>query len=559
MQALDFAHRQWRHFADHDALRPQIHQTCWSLAQGEALARVLKQSGRPPEKLFAWSVYGSAVRSFKRWASDRHKLAVDKLAGLKRKSQQRADAAEEAALLASVEMAAERELAWLEEDLIKEFWAQYEEAAALWVSGALRDRALEPAVRAFLRYGLIGGAPWFLPADLAQALLRECAAPLTEWDPSCGATHVFYADEYLAHVARGRITPSMDEDMELTRRGTAQWKRDKAWRRVVHGPWRLAALEQTLRRVRDQVGALEERITTAEQRARTGDFRSPEYQATRLRNREEARQGRVEVARLRRAADNLRDRILPAERQWNAEAVQRLHQLGAPPGADELVRHEARQVRRLCRLTARLKDRFPPFSLAESYAPGTPAVHPREAVREEMAQIEILDTTIFKEALSYARKPNGRVYMRQSPYILIAPGRGFLALSCNPRGRSEVGRLVIPAYAPRPGLLKQLIAVACADFRWDTSRESAGLDVLTSDTLVAAYGSVRWECRKLPRAVRERVGFGKGSDRTNWRGHYLAYLASALEGGKKLCFRCPEVYAVVLKYIGLPPGVKPFR
>ena len=118
---------------------------------------------------------------------------------------------------------------------------------------------------------------------------------------------------------------------------------------------------------------------------------------------------------------------------------------------------------------------------------------------------------------------------------------------------------MIPAYGPRPGLLKSITAAICADFRWDTSRESAGMDVLRSDTLVAAYATVRWEYRHANMTRREAVGFGKGSDRIKWRGHYATFLASAMEGGRKLCFKCPEVYALVLKYIGLPPGIEPFR
>jgi hypothetical protein len=60
--------------------------------------------------------------------------------------------------------------------------------------------------------------------------------------------------------------------------------------------------------------------------------------------------------------------------------------------------------------------------------------------------------------------------------------------------------------------------------------------------------------------MRERAGiYSKESDRNNWRRHYALFLASAHEAGKKLFYKCPEVYEAVVKYLGLPDGVEKLR
>jgi hypothetical protein len=75
---------------------------------------------------------------------------------------------------------------------------------------------------------------------------------------------------------------------------------------------------------------------------------------------------------------------------------------------------------------------------------------------------------------------------------------------------------------------------------------------------VAAYATVRWNWRKKPRDQREKAAiYNEENDRANWRRHYELLVSSALDGGKKLFFKNPDVYEAVLKYMGLPDGVEP--
>ena len=93
-----------------------------------------------------------------------------------------------------------------------------------------------------------------------------------------------------------------------------------------------------------------------------------------------------------------------------------------------------------------------------------------------------------------------------------------------------------------------------------TTDHSVAPDVLTSDTLVAAYATIRWEYRKRSKETREKAGiFSEESDRLNWRRHYALYVLSAQEGGKRLFFKNKDVYYAILKYIDLPEGVERLR
>ena len=427
VQALELAYEQWRLFAEWDALRPKILATAWTLAQNEPLFVLLQRGARSPQALFAWAVYGSALRSVRQWAMDQRAQTLAQLEHLRRQPLERVSLEASEQLLARVILATERDQALVEQEAVKAFWEQYEEAAALWVGGGVAPDD-QPRVRAFLRYGMIGGAPWFMQDDLAQALLRQCAQEVPEWNPTCAATHVLYADEYLWYVSQGVITPAIDEDLDLNGRGKPEWKRDKAWRRVIYGRSRQGMLVETLGWLDQRVKQLEATVVSDEQRTPAGE-RAADPRRAAARQKDAAARDRVEALRLGRVRDRLRDYTLPDERHWHAEAVHRLLHLEPLPLTPDLGRREARQLRRVCWLTAKLKDRFPPFTLAENYRPGTPGVHTREAVLAELAEVEKRDMTIFKEPLNPGSKPQYRVYMRQSPYVILSPGCGFLGLS----------------------------------------------------------------------------------------------------------------------------------
>ena len=192
------------------------------------------------------------------------------------------------------------------------------------------------------------------------------------------------------------------------------------------------------------------------------------------------------------------------------------------------------------------------------YKLNTDAMNDRLSVSAEASGLERRDPAVFLETLVPSKKKKDRVDLRVSPTLVIIPAAGLLCYSWNPRGGHENGRLAIPSCFIRQRLRERQFTYLFADFRWDTSKAAAGMDVMTSDTIVAAFMSVRWDWRKRSREAREKgLIFNDQNDRTNWRRVYEAYIQSALESGKKLYNRNYDFYErIVGKYFDLPEGVQ---
>ncbi|MCD8141045.1 MAG: hypothetical protein LUE17_14965 [Planctomycetaceae bacterium] len=107
---------------------------------------------------------------------------------------------------------------------------------------------------------------------------------------------------------------------------------------------------------------------------------------------------------------------------------------------------------------------------------------------------------------------------------------------------------------------RQLIYLM-SDFRWDTSKASAGMDVMNSEAIVAAFMGVRWDWRKRSREGREKgLIYTEQNDRTNWRRVYEAYMTTAYDAGKKLYNRNYDFYERIIgKYFDLPEGLELLR
>lgn len=557
LQAIDIAKKQWTLLCQRDAISARILPLATRLAAHEPLYQFLKSiPDAPADELFGWAVYSVTLTSMKNHAVAQARQIEDKIAALGKKDPALDGLKLQRMNLRNAQRAINAEQASLEPQMVNLFWKAYEEAAAALASDQVPpDYAI--AVRAFLRYGMIGGAPWFLPAPTAKLIQDECAQALTQFDPSVSATHAYYADEYLDFVGKGHMTPAIDEDIELNQMNTPRWKQDKAWRRKVGSAIRIRAMESTIEELDARQKTTQDKIKESEDALAALKPHDHDAPAKKRELRDSIQVNRVEVARIATSLDVLKTKLLPEERYRMTQAEQRFTGPVTIPTPAELARWEVQQIRRTARLCAKLRDSFLPFTLRDDAKFGTPFVNTRVSVLAELANIEKCDPIVFKEIAVPAKKPSNRVYIRYSPYFLILPSFGIMSFALNPRDSTETGRVVIPGYTPRPDLLRTMMLTGCSDFRWDTSKEMAGMDVLTSDTLVAAYCTVRWDYRKKHESVREKAGiYQKENDRKNFRRHYQMYMSSAMEGGKRLFFACPELYTAFIKYLQLPDGVK---
>lgn len=570
--AWQMAHAQRSLWVERDALWKEIRKAAVPYLVKEPLFRLLLTFKFPAETLFGNAIYHLALESEQaRLSAARKGLQKNLnqidgqskgLLGAFRKTDddKRESLANTTAQIQARLSCIQRELHDLEPILVREFWRCYELAACLYVSGKVPSDGM-PLLRALLRYGLLGQAPHFIAPDVLAHLLRDVQEDVvTAWDNSMAASRVFYADEYIHFAVRGEMTESIHEDLELTQRNSPAWSADKARRRIAFSNLQEAALHETADALTNQIAALRSKREGLEAEQAGLIHSAKDFKQRRSALAQSIQHCRVEGARLERAIERIRTKYLVDVEERRMMAQDKLRGSGVTRSAFDIAREEVAGIHRVCRLCAKLHDPFLPFVLRDNYKLATDAVNDRKTMQDALAKVEACDTTLFKDVLINSRKANQRVYLRYHPVFLLTPSCGFLPYSWNPRVGVEIGRLVFPGYAPRPGMRERMLWQMLSDFRWDTSKAAAGVDLLTSDTLVAAYATVRWEYRKRNKVNREKaLIFNELNDRQNWRRHYELFLQSAHDGGRKLFFKNNEVYEMIVKYLGLPEGVERLR
>lgn len=551
---------------------PALLEACETYLKSEPFYNLLMAFHYPARPLFSLAVFQLALENWLARLNEKRKellkqsgAASESARGFFNKGKK--DAADEKARLdAQLENCTlhinniNREIAALQKNLVSEFWRIYEFCACLFVSGKLPDKSV-PIVRAFLRYGLLGHAPWFIAPEVQKYIMLDCVQDVkNDYDPAMSACNIVYADEYLRFIVLGHYTPSIDENLELTARNTPEWSADKALRRIAYSRTRAHVLKERrsdlIQRI-SQLRAKQEEMVLLRAKLIKG---AKDYKKRNAELAQSIQHCKVEAARFERVVQRIDEKEASSLIERATMARERLHNSGVNITAFHIARKEAAGIHRVCRLCAKLKDPFLPFVLRDNFKPESGVVNSRAQMRKALEYVENCDRNIFNDLLVNSRKENQRIHLRCHPVFLITPSCGFLGYSWNPRVGVEAGKLVFPGYCPRPGIAERMLYNTLADFRWDTSKAAAGVDLLTSDTLVAAYSAVRWDYRKKKRENREKaLIFNELNDRQNWRRHYELYLQSAQDSGRKLFYKNVEVYEVVVKYIGLPEGCEKLR
>jgi hypothetical protein len=560
--------RQWRAIVRWWEGIPALHEAMIPMMADEPLRAMFQNFNIQADKMFAWTVYGAALEdalSENQAAAHDADAAIAELdaapKGVLGRSgdeeravkAERARLAQEGARAADRARRIERELAAISPLMVETFWESYREAACL--MAAVRLPHEQPDLRAFLRYGAVCRAPWFLGPEAQRRMFAECAAAIPPWDYRTEADHVMYMDEYLWYASHSVITPSVDESLNIERRHTPEWEADKAFRRIVHTQHHAAGLRELVESLAQMAENLRRKNTQLEA-ARNSLARSqPDFRKQHELLSDAVQSCRVSVGRLARAIERIKDTHLPEAVAVGEKAAARLAETGREIKPTDIAAHEAVEVRRICRLSAHLREHFAPLVLRRLFHAGADMVD-RNRLCSALAEIEHADTTVFKDVVVAAPKRSDRIYMRVHPIAVILPVCGTSGVSMNPRGGPEIGRIAFPCFTPRHGMFTSILQQVMADFRWDTSQAASGIDLMASDTLAGEYSTVRWNFRRLPREAREKAAvYKEESHRKNWRRHYALFITSAHDGGKSLFFKCPEAYDVLIRHIGLPEGV----
>ena len=453
-----------------------------------------------------------------------------------------------------------QEAAFLEKALIVEFWRVYTEAALIFLP---RHEEMPWAVRAFFRHGAIGFKKWWLKDDAREHIVADCVKDVIHhMQVSKNITNVLYADEYLAAVMNWECTPAMDENLEINERNSPNWKADKALRKLINARSQTTLMEELVGTLKERIGVQEAEIDALDDKMGKLLTGSKDYKRNKNQLTQTRQAHKVEVVKLTNLSNKIREQTLAALRETIEETEERFESGQLPrPTPEFFIKRECEAVRKIGRLLANLKERFLPLALRDSFVVDTDAVNDRPAILGEILGMERRDPAVFLENIIPSKKKVNRVDLRVSPVIVLVPSAGLLAFSWNPRQKPEDGRLGIPTCFIRRRIRERQLTYLLSDFRWDTSKASAGMDLLTSDTLVAAFMTVRWDWRKRSREAREKgLVFNEQNDRTNWRRVYEAYIQTAADGGKKLFNRNYDFYERIIgKYFDLPEGVPLLR
>lgn len=450
--------------------------------------------------------------------------------------------------------AAERELEAIEPFLVERFWSLYEDIAWLYGSGQLCGED-DVVARAYLRYGLVAQHPSLIAREKLDYVLNDCRSNVADWQDALDTTHIVYADEHLRAVACKLTTPGPDEDAEIAGRASRAYKADRVWRQFVGGQVKVELFRQRLAELKREVAALEGKVHSLESRRQkllNTPSRKLDAEAARIRIAEH----RPTLARKQRMFEMLRTKHLPRQIDVVQEAERRAIASDCSLTPEEVVRREGRFIRRLVRLASRLKTPYPHFVLRDRLSPGKPNCHDRSTVENVVQSVEYADRHIFHQTVIAARKIDRQLTLRVPPTILIVPACGATGISIIPRRESESGKVMVPLLGQRREGLEEIVMRALSDFRWDCLVEDAGADWLSTETLCADYANIRWSYRHRNQDIQRRAGINrKQRDRQNWRSHYMLYLESAGDGGRKLFFKCLDIYEVFMRYICLPDGV----
>ncbi|MCC8189612.1 MAG: hypothetical protein LIP77_03105, partial [Planctomycetes bacterium] len=453
-----------------------------------------------------------------------------------------------------------REMTYVQKLLIREFWRVYSRVVEHYIP---RSQTMPMVVRAFLRYGVIGFNPWWMRDEVRDHIVLDCSDNILHGlKTGLEEINVLYADEYLAAVYNMECTPSPDEEILAGDKTSIEWKSDRAYRRVINSR-SYSAL------IREKLGDLDKRLKTLEAgiAGLGGKIRAVNAKPFASREGVQGWEKEQEALNIRRAnlvkhIQNLGGEVLDQIREGREESERRFlnGELELPDAASILLR-ECRLMAEASHRMAGGREYFLPLMVRERFLLADEVVNDRDTVAATIQGIERRDPGIFLKTLVHAKKRANRITMRMSPTVIIIPAAGLSGVCAAPREGMEGGHLIIPTCFAKEGIRSKQFANLFADYRWESSRCEAGLDIMTSDTLAGTFMKMRWEWRNQPKEKREKaLIINELTDAANWRRIYELYLSDSLEGGRRLFLRNPDCYrAIIGNYMDLPEGVSPLQ
>lgn len=453
---------------------------------------------------------------------------------------------------ASILYILDTELSSYERDMCDAFWSVYEGCCTVILKDRLKNASFIRYVRAFMRYGLICDHPAMISKAQSQSILNTCDEDLSDFQHQDGISNIVFPDEALVQMKNGIIPPSFDEELELSGQGTPKYKYDKIVRKIYASYFQIKVYEREKGKWNKKVAEQKAAGESAEKMQAETEKGSKEYKTFQTAIRE----ARAEISRVTKIVENM-DQVIQTQQTIIDEQNETLKGLDFELNLEEMSANEAKTIRNFCKLMGNRKEVFLPFTLRDSYKPDQNNLFNRQVMGESLNTFEGDDTTIFSTDIANAQNPRKRVMVRFAPTVMIYPVAGNMGSCISHKTSADPGRVIFPVMSMQQVPLRSMMLEVFADFRYRTAKEEGGMDPMKSDTVFAAYNKVLWDYRKKGKEFREKAGiYTEMKDDKNFRVHYKLYIDSMDEAGKKLFFKCYEMYEGFVKYIPLPSGTQ---
>lgn len=444
----------------------------------------------------------------------------------------------------------EKDLATFEAELCNGFWDIYEQLCHVTLIEKVKNKSFLRYIRSFLRFGLVSEHKSMINEDQKNAIFSACKSSKDTFLHEDGDTNIAFPDEALLQMSKGHIPYSFDEELELNGQGTPAYKYDKVVRKMYASDFKVKVFTREINKWQSKIDKQKEAVASAEQMLEEHEKGTKEYKTVQTSMRE----AKAEMARVSKIVEKLQETI-DTETETIQEQQQAKDAIDFTPDLKEKASIEAKTIRRFCKFMANLKENFFPFQLRDNYKPESNNLFNQKVTGDAVKAFEENDPMIYTTDLVNAQNPRKAVYVRYSPLYMVLPCMGINGSCVAPSNASDTGRFVMPLMGAQQTPLDKIIIDMSADFRYDTAKENAGMDLMTSDTICAAYAKVRWDYRKKSKEFREKAGiYNDMQDKKNFKVHYRLYMESMDESGKKLFFKCHEMYEGFVKYIPLPKG-----
>ncbi len=337
--------------------------------------------------------------------------------------------------------------------LIPAYWELFRSVAVKIASGPAQPKVL------LLRYGML--LPTMVSAE-QRTMLSRIILQNNTGEP------IYYVDEWLRDVARGRINASATDETKPSQRREP----DKINALLEKTRGRHDAQLNLVRNTGQQMGELEDELRAKTQIISDHDVR-PEFESLAAPYNEMQRSAIGEITNIMRRLASLNKELTRQFKELEdlADQLQDLrdkeNEVGEVQVDSRTIAEEANTVRQMAKLCVGRQGNHFPILMKQYLRSALFDIGTRENVLNTLADAEHLDPGVF---LRTFKMQTNRIV----PNVVLLPCYGDQGICWEPFERynraSSRGRLAIPMY---PKDLRAAVVAALGDLRWQIAKEKA--------------------------------------------------------------------------------------